>query len=273
MSIIEITSHQNQRIKDIIKLKNRRTREKNQKTLFEGYRLISRALDANFSIEECYFCPSMFLGKNEQSLLNSLLSRGAKLIKVPESILQKMSYRDRPEGLVAVSSIKEHKLEDMPIIKNGLYLVVEAIEKPGNLGSILRSADASGVDGLIICARCTDLYNPNVLRASTGAIFYVPIAECSSEEAINWLHSNNINTLAATPHAEKSYDDIDMTQSIAIVTGAEQYGLTPLWMENSKIKTRIPMCGQIDSLNVAIATSILLFEASRQRRVTSNIIL
>ena len=264
--MLEITSHQNQRIKNIVKLKNRRTRENVRKTLLEGYRLISRALDADFPIEECYFTPSMFLGENEDILLHSLQGRGTKLIKVPESILRKMSYRDRPEGLIALSPILEHKLENMPIVQNGLYLVVEAIEKPGNLGSILRSADASGVNGLLICDKCTDLYNPNVLRASTGAVFYVPIAECSSQEAIMWLHSNNINTLAATPHAEKSYEEIDMTNSTAIVTGAEQYGLTPLWMKNSKIKTRIPMCGQIDSLNVAIATSILLFEASRQRR-------
>ena len=263
----EITSHQNQRIKNVIKLKNRRTREKTQKTLLEGYRLISRALIADFPVEECYFTPSMFLGKNEDILLKTLQGKGANLIKVPESILQKMSYRDRPEGLIALSPIKEHKLKNIPIVKNGLYLVVEAIEKPGNLGSILRSADASGVNGLIICDKCTDLYNPNVLRASTGAIFSVPIAECSSLEAINWLHSNNIDTLAATPHAEKSYDCIDMTKSTAIVTGTEQFGLTPIWMKNSKIKVRIPMCGQIDSLNVAIATSILLFEASKQRRV------
>jgi len=265
--MLEITSHQNPRVKDIIKLKNRRTREKTGKTIFEGYRLISRAVEAGFPIEQCYYSPEMFLGSNENELLNNLETSGTQLFKVPDSILQKMSYRDRPEGLIAVSSIKKHTLDNMPIVKNGLYLVVESIEKPGNLGSILRSADASGVDGLIVCEKYTDIYNPNVLRASTGAIFYVPIAECSSQEAIDWLHSNNISTLAATPHAEDTYDNIDMTQSVAIVTGAEQFGLSKLWMENSKIKTRIPMCGQIDSLNVAIATSILLFEAARQRRL------
>ena len=262
----EITSHQNQRIKSLIKLKNRRAREKAQKTLLEGYRLISRAMDAKYPIEECYFTPSMFLGENENTLLKALEDMGTKLIKVPESILQKISYRDRPEGLVAVSPIRKHSLKNIPIVKNGLYLVVESIEKPGNLGSILRSADASGVNGLLVCDKCTDLYNPNVLRASTGAIFYVPIAECSSSEAIDWLHTNKINTLAATPHAKQPYDEVDMKKSIAIVTGSEQFGLSATWMENSKIKTKIPMQGQIDSLNVAIATSILLFEASRQRR-------
>ena len=264
--MLEITSHQNQRIKNLIKLKNRRTREKTKKTLLEGYRLISRAMESGFPIEECYFTPSMFLGKNEETLLNSLTKKGVQLIKVSESILQKISYRDKPEGLIALSPMQKHKLEDIPIVQNGLYLIVEGIEKPGNLGSILRSADASGVNGLIICDKCTDLYNPNVLRASTAALFYVPIAECSSEEAIGWLHTNNIKTLAATPHAQQNYDDINMSKSIAIVTGSEQYGLTPIWLENSDIKTRIPMCGKIDSLNVAIATSILLFEASRQRR-------
>ncbi|MCP4178806.1 MAG: RNA methyltransferase [bacterium] len=265
--MLEITSHQNQRIKDIIKLKNRRTRDKTQKTFLEGYRLISRALDANFPIEECYFCPSLFLGENEDGLLDNLAKQGTTVIKVSESILKKMSYRDRPEGLIALSPVRKHDLSKIPIVENGLYLIVEAIEKPGNLGSILRSADASGVDGLIICDKCTDLYNPNVLRASTGAVFYVPIAESTSEEALEWLNKNNITSLATTPHTDLSYESIDMKQAIAIVIGTEQYGLTDFWLKNSKIKTLIPMCGKIDSLNVAIATSIVLFEASRQRRL------
>jgi TrmH family RNA methyltransferase len=265
--MLEVTSHQNPRIKEIIKLKDRRGRDKTNKTFLEGYRLISRALDAGFPMEECYFCPSLFLGTNESSLLSDLEKRGTKLIKVTESILIKMAYKERPEGLIAVSPKKKHSLSDLPQVKNGLYLVLEAIEKPGNLGSIMRSADASGVNGILICDKCTDVYNPNVLTASTGAIFYVPFAECSSEEALYWLKKNDITTLAATPHANKSYDTIDMTISIAIVVGAEQVGLSKFWLKNSQIKTIIPMNGRIDSLNVAIAASIILFEASRQRRL------
>lgn len=264
--MLKITSFQNQRIKDIAKLTNRKDREKTGKTLLEGYRLISRALDANFPLEECYFCPDFFLGANETKLLGLLKTKNISLIEVTPKIFQKLAYRDRPEGLLAVSPIKQHPLHKMPIVKNGLYLVVEAIEKPGNLGSILRSADAAGANGLIVCDKCTDLYNPNVLRASTGAIFYVPIAECSTYEALSWLNINNITTLATTPHINISYDEIDMTNSIAIITGAEQYGLSTKWLDNSKLKVQIPMCGKIDSLNVAIATSILLFEAARQRR-------
>lgn len=269
LTMFEITSHQNQRIKDIIKLKDRRGRDKSGKTFLEGYRLISRALNADFPIEECYFCPSLFLGANENSLLSNLEKTGTKLIKVTESILIKMAYRERPEGLIAVSPIKQHPLSELPQVKNGLYLVLEAIEKPGNLGSIMRSADASGVNGIIICDKCTDTYNPNVLTASTGAIFYVPFAECSSEEALCWLNKNNITTLAATPHADLNYDIIDMTKPTAIVVGTEQVGLSEFWLKNSRTKTLIPMNGKIDSLNVAIATSIILFEASRQRRLAS----
>lgn len=268
--MFEITSNQNPKIKEIIKLKDRRGRDKSGKTFLEGYRLISRALDAGFPMEECYFCPSLFLGTNENLLLSNLEKTGSKLIKVTESILTKMAYRERPEGLIAVSPIKKHPLSKLPRIENGLYLVLEAIEKPGNLGAIMRSADASGVNGILICDKCTDIYNPNVLTASTGAIFYVPFAECSSEEALCWLNKNKITILATTPHTNVSYDTIDMTKPTAIVVGTEQVGLSEFWLKNSKIKTLIPMNGKIDSLNVAIATSIILFEASRQRRLASN---
>ena len=265
--MLKLTSTQNPKIKLLAKLINRRIRDKTGKTLLEGYRLISRALEAGYPMEECYFSPSLFLGENENGLLNKLKENGTEIIEITESLFKKIAYRDRPEGLIALSPIKEHSLSEMPIIENGLYLVVEAIEKPGNLGSILRSADAAGADGLIICNKCTDIYNPNVLRSSTGAIFYVPVAECSSEDALEWLKKNNIKTLAATPHTDISYDEIDMTQGIAIVTGTEQYGLSDFWLRNADTDVLIPMCGKIDSLNVAIATSILLFEASRQRRV------
>lgn len=266
-NFLEITSLQNDRIKEIIKLKDRRTRDKFSKTFLEGYRLISRALDAKFPIEECYFCPELFLGANEYALLSKIEEKGSKLIKVTSTILTKMAYRDRPEGLIAVSKTNKHSLNSIPVVKNGLYLVLESIEKPGNLGSIMRAADASGVNGILICDKRTDIYNPNVLTASTGALFYVPFAECSSGEATEWLFKNNIKTLATTPHTDLSYDTIDLTQSIAVVVGTEQVGLTDFWMNNCTIKTVIPMNGKIDSLNVAIATSVILFEASRQRRL------
>ena len=266
-AMLEIKSSQNARIKALAKLKDKRGREKLGKTFLEGYRLISRALDAAFPMQECYFCPSLFLGTNENALLLKLENNGTKLIEVPEYILRKIAYRERPEGLIAVANTRPHELKDVPVKENGLYLVLESIEKPGNMGSIMRSADASGVDGIIVCDKRTDIYNPNVLTASTGAIFYVPFAVSTSEETLKWLEKHKITTLATSPHADLPYDKVDMTKAIAIVVGTEQSGLTEFWFKNSTIKTLIPMSGKIDSLNVAIATSVILFEASRQRRL------
>ena len=156
-------------------------------------------------------------------------------------------------------------LESIPVKPNGLYLVAETIEKPGNLGSILRSADAVNATGVIVCNRQTDIFNPNVIRASTGAIFSVPLAETSSEEAVAWLRANGIKSLAATPHTDKIYTETDMTGPIAIVVGAEQYGLSDYWMNEADLQVVIPMLGKMDSLNVATAATLLLYEAARQR--------
>ena len=166
-------------------------------------------------------------------------------------------YRERPEGLLALTPVRDNDLAKFPVQPDGLYLVAEAVEKPGNLGSLLRSADASGVAGLLLCDKRTDLYNPNTLTASTGAIFHVPIAECPSEQALAWLRAHGVATLAATPHTDKAYYDVDLTGPVAVVVGAEQYGLSDFWMDNADLKVAIPMLGKIDSLNVAIATSVL----------------
>ena len=265
MEFLKISSFQNPSVKHAVKLRERRDREKEQLTLLEGYRELTRGQEYGMKIVECFFSPEQFLGENEYPLLESLAQNGVKVMQVTPQILTKLAYRDRPEGLIAIAKMKRHTLEDMPIVKNGLYLVAEAIEKPGNLGSMLRSADAAGVDGLIICDKCTDIYNPNVIRASTGALFSVPLAEAASEEAMAWLRKNNIKTLAATPHTDKKYTDVDLTQAVAIVVGREQTGLTDFWMNDSDLKVVIPMLGKIDSLNVATATTILLYEAARQR--------
>ena len=265
MEFLKITSLQNNSIKHVVKLREHRTRDKEQLTILEGYRELTRADEYGLEIIECYFCPEQFLGENEYPLLEAFAAKGIKVCEVTAPILTKIAYRDRPEGLIAVAKMRRHTLDEMPIIPNGLYLVAESVEKPGNLGSILRSADAAGVDGLIICDKCTDIYNPNVIRASTGALFSVPLAEATSEEALAWLRKNNIKTLAATPHTEYNYTDVDMTQAVAIVVGREQCGLSDLWMNDADLRVVIPMLGKIDSLNVATATTILLYEAARQR--------
>ena len=177
-----------------------------------------------------------------------------------------MAYRDRPEGLLALAPQVRRTLADLRVPAQPLLLVAEAIEKPGNLGTILRSADAAGVHAVIVCDRCTDVNNPNVVRASLGALFSVPVAEAGSPETLAWLRARGIQVLAATPHADREYTDADLVRGVAIVVGAEQYGLSSLWRQQADVQVKIPMLGQSDSLNVAAATTILLYEAVRQRR-------
>ncbi len=262
---IIITSRQNSTIKAACALRNRSERESSRLTLLEGYRELTRAFEYGMKLVECFYCPEMFLGENEFPLLQQLATAGVCNFQVAPTVLEKMAYRERPEGLIATAVMKQHRMEDMPAKKNGFYLIAEAIEKPGNLGSMLRSADAAGVDGLIVCDKGTDIYNPNVIRASTGALFCVPLVETDSVTALNWLRGNNIQILSATPHTELNYTESDMTNGVAIVVGREQTGLTPFWLDNADIKVRIPMLGKIDSLNVTAAATILLYEAARQR--------
>lgn len=261
----KLSSRQNPRIKQALKLRDRKDRDRSGLTILEGYRELSRAMEYGMEMEECFFSPAMFLGENEYTLLDSLANAGVQVFEVPDFILELLTYRERPEGLVATARMRRHGLDTLPVTEGGLYLVAESIEKPGNLGSMLRSADAAGVDGLIICDKSTDIYNPNVIRASTGALFSVPLAECTSGEAWQWLRENNIKVLAATPHTDKIYTEVDMRQPVAIVVGAEQTGLSDFWLQRSDMQVLIPMLGKIDSLNVATATTILLYEAARQR--------
>ncbi|MBQ4336835.1 MAG: RNA methyltransferase [Lentisphaeria bacterium] len=260
-----ITSAANPAVKHVVKLRDRRDREREQLTVLEGYRELTRGREYGLEITEVFFAPEMFLGENEMPLLATFASEGARVVQVAPHLLEKMAYRERPEGLIAIARMRRHTLADIPLYPDGFYLVAEAVEKPGNLGSMLRSADAAGVDGMIICNKSTDIYNPNVIRASTGALFSVPLAEATSQEAFDWLKAHKIPMLAATPHAEGIYTDVDMTGPVAIVVGTEQYGLTDLWMNHADLPVRIPMLGKIDSLNVATATTILLYEAARQR--------
>jgi len=264
--MIKLTSLKNPKVKYTYSLRERRERDKAGVTVLEGYRELSRALASGVKIKECFHCPELYLGENESALIGDIEKSGAEIFETTKEILEKLAYRDRPEGLIAIAEMKKKSLADIPAKKDGLYLVAETIEKPGNLGSILRSADAVGATAVIICNRQTDIFNPNVIRASTGAIFSVPLAETSSEEAIEWLRNLGIRTLAATPHTTTVYTDNDMTCGTAIVVGAEQYGLSDFWMKSADVQVVIPMLGKMDSLNVATAATLLLYEAARQRK-------
>lgn len=262
---MEITSPQNNRVKQVVKLRNRRDRDKHNLYIIEGYRELSRGLEYGLRLESLFICPDYFLGENEYPLIAQFQSFGTEVIQVPPHVFDKMAYRDRPEGLLGIAPQFRKGLADIQLSENPFLLIAEAIEKPGNLGTILRSADATGVDGLVICDRCTDIFNPNVVRASTGCLYSVPFAEANSIETIQWLKSKGIKVLAATPHTDNFYTDVDLTGPIAVAVGTEQYGLSDTWMDECDLRVKIPMLGMADSLNVATATTLMMYEVVRQR--------
>jgi len=256
-----ITSAQNPKVKLAKKLWKRREREKTQLFLIEGYRELSRA--GSIEIESLFICPELFLGSNEPDLIAQIV---APVYPCTESLFRSLSYRDRPDGLLAIAKQSHRSLEEITPSPNPFYVIAEAIEKPGNLGTILRSSDATGVDGVIVCDRCTDIHNPNVVRASVGTLFTLPVVEAGGEETFNWLKEQNVAILAATPSAKVEYTEVDLNQGVAIVVGTEQYGLSERWMEGADLQVKLPMLGVADSLNVAMATTLLLYEVIRQRR-------
>lgn len=261
-----LTSLQNPRIKEVISLRDRKERELKQQFIIEGYRELLRAVDAGWKMESLFVCPELFLGSNENALIDRIFKSGTQIFTCDEKVFKKISYRDRPDGLIAVAPQIHRNLDELILRPNPLLIVAEAIEKPGNLGTILRSSDAAALDALILADRCTDIYNPNVVRASVGTLFHVPVIETEGEKAVAYLKKNNISILAATPSATKEFTEVDMRGGIAIAVGTEQLGLSPLWMDNADIQVKIPMHGVSDSLNVAMATTLLLYEAIRQRK-------
>jgi TrmH family RNA methyltransferase len=263
----KISSLQNPRLKQLVRLRDRRPRDEAGVFLVEGYREIRRALEKKVPFQELYFSPDWFLGENEPALIQQAAAAGAQLFELTKDAFAKIAYRERPDGLLAVAPQWKRSLADLEMAggRDPFLLIVEAIEKPGNLGTILRSADAAGVDGVIVCDPVTDLFNPNVVRSSTGVLFSVPVAIAEAAAVRSWLRDRRIRAVATTPAADKLYTAAELRGPLAIVMGSEQYGLSEYWLKESEERVRIPMAGQADSLNVAMATIITLFEAVRQR--------
>ena len=261
-----ITSLANLKVKHVVKLRQRSHRDEAGQMLIEGYRECKRALDNGYQPQMLFFCEELYLKNlNEPEIVRQCQERGAELCSCTAPVFEKMAYRERPEGLLMVGPQIHRSLADLELPEHALVVVTETIEKPGNLGTILRSADAANVHAVIVCDRCTDIHNPNVVRASTGTLFSVPVVEADSDTAIAFLRERGFSILATTPHTEKLHSDVPLTGNVAIAVGAEQYGLTEKWLNAANVRVRIPMFGLADSLNVASATTILLFEAVRQR--------
>lgn len=259
----KITSLQNPRIKNIVKLSKSKERKEQNLFLIEGARELSLALTADYEINSVYICPELF-GKTDYPDVLGSISKN-RLFEVSESVFEKIAYRENSDGLLTLAKPKNHTLESLNLSETPFIIVLEAVEKPGNLGAILRTADAAQADAVIICDPATDLYNPNAIRSSIGCLFTVQTAVCSSQEALEFLSEKGIKSYAAELQASQWYQDTDFTNPSAIVMGTEADGLTRFWLENADERIKIPMRGKIDSLNVSVSTAVITFEAMRQR--------
>ena len=263
----KISSLQNTKVKQLVALQQKSSERRKQGVfVVEGMRELQHCLNAGYTINSIFFCPEL----TDTGALSSLLSESITSYEVSPEVYEKIAYRGSTEGVIAIVQSKQLALKDLHLSKQPLLIVLESVEKPGNLGAILRSADAAGADAVIICDPLTDLYNPNLIRSSIGAIFSVPCIACSSDDCINFLKQNNINILTAQLQDSKLYYDTDMTCGTAIIMGTESTGLTDVWRKAADAHIRIPMLGQLDSLNVSVSAAILLFEAVRQRKIETS---
>ena len=258
-----ISSLQNQRVKRVLALQQK-SQERRREGLFvvEGARELQHCVEAGMQVDSLFLCPDICpmspdsFGVGEE-----------RVFLVSQKVYERIAYRGSTEGVLALIEAKTLHLEDLKLGSQPLIVVLESVEKPGNLGAVLRSADAAHADAVIVCDPLTDLYNPNLVRSSIGAIFTVPTVACSSEDCIAFLQARGIQILTAQLQDSKVYYDTDMRQPTAIVMGTESTGLTQIWREAASAHIRIPMLGRLDSLNVSVSASILLFEAVRQRQL------
>ena len=254
--MIRIDSPQNQRVKNLSRLQLKSAERKKQKLfVVEGLREIERALQSGFILNACW------------SLAEKLPfdHQDAEHIVMSKSVFEKLAYRENSDGLLAVFKTKSQELTALKPTQNPFYIVLESVEKPGNLGAVLRSCDASGADGLIICDPKCDIYNPNAIRSSVGCLFSVPVVATDNSTFKQWCEEHGIKTLATTPHTNHSFYNEDLTGGIAILMGTEATGLTDFWLDNAQVKVKLPMLGIADSLNVSVSAAVCMYETRRHR--------
>jgi TrmH family RNA methyltransferase len=281
-----ITSLTNPRVKHAVALGHKRQRDEDGLMLVEGFDPLSLGLDCGVTPQTVFICPDLFKPAHTAGAHDKLLWRvrdaGAEVIEVTRPVFEKMAYRDGPDGWLAVARRPAFSLTRLnQLFPRGrseitnrqlLLLIGEGVEKPGNLGAMLRTCDAAGVDAFIFCDPVADLTNPNVVRASQGTLFSVPVAQCASAEAITWLRERGIKSVATAPNPVRGqlpmrYTQFDFTQPCAIVMGEEKYGLTQTWLDQADAAVRIPMVGRINSLNVATSAALIIYEAVKQRGI------
>ena len=252
-----ISSAQNPKVKRLLALqKESSMRRECGLFVVEGQRELERCIAAGFEVEAVFVCPE----------ISAVPEVDARIFELSRAVYEKVAYRGGTEGVIAEVRVPVRRLEDLQLPENPLIVVLESVEKPGNLGAVLRSADAAGASAVLVCDPLTDLWNPNLIRSSTGACFTVPAVACTSAEAIAWLKSHGIAILTAQLQDSSLYYDCDFRSAVAIVMGTESTGLSQAWREAASAHIRIPMLGVADSLNVSVSAAILLYEAVRQRQ-------
>ena len=267
MSELIITSPANARLKSLVALRRRRAREDAGLTLIEGYDELSLALDAGVVPRTVYHCPELMLDPSaQQDVVRRVKALGSDTQQLGRAAFEKVAYREGPDGFLAVVDSVVRTCADLRVGPAPLALICQGVEKPGNLGAMLRTADAAGVGAVVAADPVTDWGNPNLVRASKGTVFSVPVASDSTEETLKWLSDNGIALAATTPDTDLDYTDVDYTGPIAIAVGAEKYGLTDEILAAAAYKIRIPMSGRANSLNVAASAAVVIYEAVRQRR-------
>ncbi len=260
-----ITSRQNPRIKAAAALRHRRRREAESQTLIDGHREIAYAVRSGLEILEVFYCRGERGADPLDSLLETLSNTACELHETTPQVLEKIRFGDRTDGVVAVARVPRLQLGDLKLPPRPLILILESLEKPGNLGAIARSADATGIAAIVLADGTTDAFNPNAIRASQGTLFSVPIAEAGTADTLAWLIEQRLSIYAATPTAERHHWDADFAGASAIVLGGEAHGLTSRWLEPPSTRVSIPMLGVADSLNVAASAAVIMYEALRQR--------
>jgi TrmH family RNA methyltransferase len=264
----QITSPHNPHLKDALKLEKRSERLQRRLTLVEGVREVSRALAAGIVPVSAFVCPERVAQDALRGVLAQLArldaERRCHLFTVTPEVFARLAVREESGGVVLVMPFLDTRLDHLPRHERPFFAVIDRPEKPGNLGAILRTADAAGVDGVIVCGG-VDVHNPNVVRASLGTLFTVPVAESNADTAIAWLRQRGVRLVATTPDAVMPYTAVDLASSVAIVMGSEAEGLSAQWLAAADLRVVIPMFGQADSLNLATATALLLYEVVRQR--------
>ena len=268
MRIEQITSAQNPKIKLLLELQEKsKTRRKEGLFVVEGRRELLHCIEAGYDIHTLFICREILSDTDLDEILEVIKSKSSQacIFDIPSHLYDKVAYRGGTEGVIAELKCKEHGLESLSLKENPLVVVLESVEKPGNLGAVLRSSDAAGVDAVIVCDPLTDLYNPNLIRSSIGAIFTVPVAAASSDDTIKWLKDKGIKIYTAQLQDSEWYYDTNMKGGTAVVMGTEATGLTDAWRKAADAHIKIPMLGRLDSLNVSVSAAILMYEAVRQR--------